>query len=459
MRNRRFSFAVLGLLALVLVNAGCDPAKNPVAPSGSVLTVTANPTRISLNGQSSITVVGFRPDGNPLSNGTLINLSTSLGVLAQTVIEVTGSGRASTTLSGDGTAGMAMISASLPGSSSGGEGGSAGATATVQIGETAETTPSLSITASPNTVKLGGSAQITAVARNSDGSLFGSGGNVSLRTDLGVLRSGFVGCSGSGSSSITVQTNADSEADATLCAGNQAGTATITGSIGSSAEATASVAIENQIPNLIINANPASISINGQSVITVLARDNNNVPLGAGAEIQLLASLGFLDQTTISTDSNGRAETIFRARQENDPDAAVETGTATIQAILGASVPASTTVLIRDSAASVVLVPSPRSITRGDAMITLQATVRNSQGQTIGSTVVMFEADLTGTSFQTSSGGASNGTEATNSQGIATVILLVNGDAIPATTTSFQVNATVVSEGIEIDDPQTIQIN
>jgi hypothetical protein len=413
MRNRRSSFAALGLLGLVLFNAGCDSAKNPVAPSGSVLTVTANPSRISLTGQTTITVVGFRPDGNPLSNGTLINLATDIGVLAQTLIEVAGSGRASTTLSGDGSPGMATVTASLPGST--GEGAASGTTM-VQIGETEGTTPSLSITSSPNTLSLGESAQVTAVARNSDGSLFGSGGSVSLRTDLGTLRSGFVSCSGSGSSSITVQTNSDSEGRATLCAGNQPGTATITGSIGSSAETTASVTIENQIPQLTISANPDNIVGSEFSVITIFARDNNNVPLGAGFRVQLTSSLGQLSDASPETDGDGRARAELRTGGD--------VGTATVSAFLGSSDLVQTMVTLRDEVEALSLQATPPRVQRSadmEQVINLVATARNAQNDPIGGESLTFNSPFGRLDSR-------GGVVLTNSQGQATDVLRFSPD-------------------------------
>jgi hypothetical protein len=67
-----FAFS-LSLLPLV----GCDKAA-PEAPAGSILAVSANPTRIALNGQSIITIIGRQPDGKPLNPGTEIRLSAGM---------------------------------------------------------------------------------------------------------------------------------------------------------------------------------------------------------------------------------------------------------------------------------------------------------------------------------------------------------------------------------------------
>ena len=110
MRQRTFLLPFVLLVALLAVLA-CDSA-NPVAPGGTVLTVTANPTLIGLSGESSlITITGFRPDGNPLNPGTQITLTTDLGTLSQSTVAVGNDGRAQVTLTGNGQQGAAMIAA------------------------------------------------------------------------------------------------------------------------------------------------------------------------------------------------------------------------------------------------------------------------------------------------------------------------------------------------------------
>ncbi len=62
------------LLAIVFVPAvGCDKV-NPTAPNGTILTMSANPAQISLNGTSTITVIGRKPNGSPLNRGTEVRL-------------------------------------------------------------------------------------------------------------------------------------------------------------------------------------------------------------------------------------------------------------------------------------------------------------------------------------------------------------------------------------------------
>ncbi|HEV2845026.1 MAG TPA: hypothetical protein VG477_09290, partial [Thermoanaerobaculia bacterium] len=74
---------------------GCDKA-SPVAPSGSILTISANPSQVGLNGRSTITVVGRKPDGNPLNPGTEIRLSSERGTI-DSIVTTDDQGRATAT--------------------------------------------------------------------------------------------------------------------------------------------------------------------------------------------------------------------------------------------------------------------------------------------------------------------------------------------------------------------------
>ncbi len=378
MRHQRLPFALLALSALLLTVPGCDSADNPIAPSGSVLTITANPTQIALNGAATLTVTGFKPDGNPLNPGTQITLSTTLGVLAQTVAEVA-SGRATTTLSGDGRSGTATVTATLPG------GGETSATVDVLIGQTVETQPTLSITASPNAIGLNESAQVTAVARNADGSLFGAGGQVNLRTDLGwLVGQAGASCGGSsGPNSVVVTTASNSEATATLCAGNQPGTATITGSVGASAEVTATVTFEQQRPVLILSANPSTVGVGGTSLITILARDEQGFPLGADERIRLTAELGTLSDQEAFTDANGEASVTFTAGSRP--------GDGRVIAILGNSEPTTVQIRINDAPASFSFTADRGFVNASaEAEITLTVDVQNSLGSPLSGVSVTF---------------------------------------------------------------------
>ena len=158
--------AAAALLLCLSAFAACDKA-TPVAPGGSVLSVSANPSRIGLTGRSQITVFGRKPDGNPFNRGTEIRLSTNLGTI-ESLVAVDDTGNATATLRGDGRQGPATVTATT------GD-GTVSATTTVQIGESGDSKPTLLITASPNSVPVLGSATVTVIGRNADGSPVAAG--------------------------------------------------------------------------------------------------------------------------------------------------------------------------------------------------------------------------------------------------------------------------------------------
>ncbi|MCG8457398.1 MAG: Ig-like domain-containing protein, partial [Holophagales bacterium] len=232
MKNRLALAAPLAVLCACLYVAGCDSASNPVAPGGSVVTVTANPTVIPLTGgRSTITISGFRPDGNPLNPGTQVNVSTSLGRLlradgsAANVVEVSEGGFATVFLNSDGRQGTATITVSL---TTGGEGGSA--TVDVQVGLGDTDRPTVTVDANPTDIAVNETSIITVTARNPDNTPLG-GATVNLRTSLGTL-----------SFPNGTTTGSDGRLRAELTS-SQSGTATVTASAGASEEVSVDVAI------------------------------------------------------------------------------------------------------------------------------------------------------------------------------------------------------------------------
>ena len=183
----------LSLLPLV----GCDKAA-PEAPAGSILAVSANPTRIALNGQSVITIIGRQPDGNPLNPGTEIRLSATLGSIPS-IVTTDRNGTATATFRSDGEQGTATVTAST------GSGGSGGGTTTSDSGSsTGVLTTSISIPigipSGPSATSIilqptptsltpdGGTISLLAIVRDQNGQPLANQG-VNFSTDLGTLRS------------------------------------------------------------------------------------------------------------------------------------------------------------------------------------------------------------------------------------------------------------------------------
>lgn len=277
---------LLILLCLLVPALGCDKA-SPVAPAGTVLTISANPTKIGLNGSSTITVVGRKPDGNPLNPGTEIRLSTDRGTLTPSIVEVDSGGRATATLRGDGRSGAAKVTAATA---------DATVETTIQIGESAETKPSVLLSVNPSVIPVEGTATITVIARNADGSPVSAGQPVILTSSLGTVNPS------------RPTTRSDGTATATLTAGSQSGTARVTAVLGSSDAVTADVEIKDAL--ITLTADRSSIPENQTTTITLTARVTafQGEPI-QGRTVTFRSEQGVLGDTTVVTNSEGYAIT------------------------------------------------------------------------------------------------------------------------------------------------------
>ncbi|HLE84938.1 MAG TPA: PKD domain-containing protein [Thermoanaerobaculia bacterium] len=194
------SFLLVSVCAVAALGLACDAAI-PTAPSGTILTISANPSQISLNGTSTITVVGRKPNGSPLNEGTEIFFSTDLGSVNPAVVAVDEDGVARTSLRGDGRVGTAAVEARV--GTGGGEGGAGTATIEVLVGRAAG---AVSLQVTPSSVpETGGTIRLLALVRDDQGQPL-AGVSVNFGTDVGTLQSG--------GSFIT--TNAQGEARDTL---------------------------------------------------------------------------------------------------------------------------------------------------------------------------------------------------------------------------------------------------
>lgn len=289
---------LLILLCLLVPALGCDKA-SPVAPVGTVLTISANPSKIGLNGSSTITVVGRKPDGNPLNPGTEIRLSTDRGTLTPSIVEVDSGGRATATLRGDGRSGAAKITAATA---------DATVETTIQIGESAETKPVVLVSVNPSTIPVEGTATVTVIARNSDGSPVAAGQTVILTSSLGTL------------SPNRPTTRADGTATATLDAGSQSGTATVTAIVGASDAATATVTIREAATDVSVQANPRTLPrAGGEVTLTAFVTNSQGQPL-QGAPVTFEATRGDLEFTgVVFTDTSGVATNTLTLDQNDLP--------------------------------------------------------------------------------------------------------------------------------------------
>ena len=169
--------AIVTMLALIVGSVACDSA-SPVAPPGTVLTITASPSRIASDGVSTVRVTALKPNGTPVNPGTLIRLSTTIGSIASTV-STDNTGEATTQLSGNGDFGVATVSATI--------GSGEAATVDVTIGLLAA---SITLQATPTSVpETGGNVDLLAVVRD-DQSQPLKDATVNFSATVGALESG-----------------------------------------------------------------------------------------------------------------------------------------------------------------------------------------------------------------------------------------------------------------------------
>lgn len=182
------------LVPLLGIGVACDSA-SPVAPTGTMLAVSATPNEIGVNGTSTIRVTALKANGTPVNPGTLIRFDTTVGTIADQV-ETDESGVAVTTLRGDGRIGTATVTAR--------SGSAESATVEVQVGKTAS---SVSLQATPTSVpETGGQVELLALVRDDQGQPLPNVA-VNFTAELGSLDSqgGFVTTGSDGTARDTLR--------------------------------------------------------------------------------------------------------------------------------------------------------------------------------------------------------------------------------------------------------------
>lgn len=288
--------SAVALLAVLLGGAfGCSTG-NPIAPAGTVLIITASPSRIDLNGTATITITGRRPDGNPLPDGTEIRLSASLGSI-DAIVETDNDGVARATLRADGRPGTATVTATT--------GGETEATIEVVIGEPAETKPIVTVVVNPNNIPVGedSSATVTVVARNGDGTPAPAGLPVTLTTTLGNL------------DPSQTETDANGTVTSTLFAGLQSGTAEIAAFVASADRATTNLTIRDAAAAISLQPNPTSIPRTDFEIELVAFISNTQGLPSEGQTVTFLSEVGSFENNVAFTDQNGQARVTLSVTQ------------------------------------------------------------------------------------------------------------------------------------------------
>lgn len=290
------------LLLLPIFAAGCDKAENPVAPSGSVLNLSANPVRISPTGQSTLTINGFRPDGNRLNPGTQIRLTASLGNLSANIVEIGADGFATAILRGDGRSGDSDVVARLVTDTS----TDGGATLKVNISGA----PTVTIVVDNENLDPEDTTFVTFFARDDNNLSLGAGEVIQVAASLGSLTVG-------GREVTSVITDSAGRAVARYEAGENPGTATITAFTGSSEPATKTITIRDVEDEMTVTYDDLSIPNGGKINISVVVF-NSAGRAAPGILVSFSASVGgSFNPSSQVTNGQGQVTTEFTLNDSN----------------------------------------------------------------------------------------------------------------------------------------------
>jgi|CXWL01.1.fsa_nt_gi hypothetical protein len=420
--------AAVALLALVAV--GCDKA-SPVAPTGTVLTVSANPLTIPANGTSTITAVGRKPNGLPITPGTLVRFSTTLGTIDDAVA-ADDSGVARATLRGDGRAGKAKVKAST--------GSLEAIEIEIDIGSPGA---SISILATPSNIsELGGVVAVQALVRDAQGQLQPQA-QVNFTAPVGHLASNgavvLTDAAGTARDALSV-----TEADLRTFGANKFDLkAQVGGADGAIKEATQEITVGTPAGSITLQASPTTLAQTGGSVqLLALVRSEQGRPV-QGARVNFQTEAGSLSSGggSVFTDANGEVYESLRLSSSQAASFSKESFTVKAQTSGrdGAIKEATATIAIA-KASSLTLQATPATLPDSGGSATLLAIVRNSLGQVLAGASVNFGTDI-GT---LASGGSvrvtdSNGEVRDTLSATATELATIPSGG------SFQVRATVGS--------------
>jgi hypothetical protein len=289
--------ASLLLLALV---AGCGKA-NPVAPTGSTLSLHVSPTTIpSPRGSATATATLIRPNGTP-DNGAQIQFTTTLGTFNPTVAATKSDGNAVSTLTGNGTAGTAKVTAF--------SGGVMSTELDVTIGSLGA---SITLQPSPATLPAtlppdGAKVTLVAVVRDATG-LPQAGEQVNFTTTVGTLRNNGLIPTDANGSAIDVLTVKPTDLTSQTSIMVEADTANSMGVI-QNAKATIAI-LTNAAATIVVSGSPTTFhaATGGTVALTALVRDAIGNPV---------ASVGVSFSTNIGTLSNGSAQGSIKTTDAN----------------------------------------------------------------------------------------------------------------------------------------------
>jgi hypothetical protein len=437
--------AWFALVLMLLVALACEKP-TPVAPAESGLSISANPTRIDIDGSTEITVIARKVDGTAVNPGTEITFTTTLGTITPKVALTDDRGTATATLTGDGRVGIAMVEAS--------SGAATLAMLEIQIG--AQPT-SLGLQANPVRLpKDGGSTKLVAQVLDDLGNALQ---NVLIRfsTEAGTLDSG--------GSAVPTNKQGESTDTLTLTAFDVGGvpegfflvSAETVDALGAPLIADFEVEIGGFVATVTLTTSPGTVSPSGgEFLLTAVVQDDSgdlveDEGVIFSSDAGSLASAGRQQ----STDADGVA-TDFLTLSPIDLDAFTGSAvnvSATSVGLGNEQVVGEDQILISTSVGILTLSATPLTITTDvTSTISLTASVFDDTGAAVVGAGVSFFQSSTCLVNPTCSAGdlADPGLVVTGATGQAFNSLTITAAQIedPGTMTQDTATITVTAEGI-----------
>ncbi|MFN7971627.1 MAG: Ig-like domain-containing protein [Acidobacteriota bacterium] len=381
--TRTRSRAVLGSALVCLVATALVPAcreADPTAPNESVLTISANPPTIPLTGTSRITVLAYRSDGIPVVDGTVIDMTTTLGEIEPKIY--TNKGVAAATFQGGTISGDATISAS--------SGALTPVTTTVKVGTSSVF---LTLSASPASFPFGGGTSTLTCVAYDENTVPLANIPVQFTTDSGSLDSGGALLYTDSSGTVTDHLRLTSDAAVTCFSGDLAST-TIVIDVGDPETPPPG----NPPASVTVSANPPIVAPNQPSSIVATVFDASGFPL-SGVGVAFSTTQGSLSSGGVLLYTNGNGQAF---------DTLVTTQTATVTATAG-GISGTATVTVSSNASTLSLTANRGQMTACTDIVTMTATVRDGSGTGVPGVTVFFSLDPGSVGQLSVSSGTTNG--------------------------------------------------
>jgi hypothetical protein len=371
MGDRRRRLLLNGCCCLLLALMGCS-AVDYVAPEGTTLTLTANPSTVPVNGgTSTLTVVGTKTSGFPLPDGTVITFITTLGSVTPQA-EIHG-GVATAVLASTGQSGEASVTAR--------SGNAVSEAVVVTIGVAATT---LTLTATPATLPAGGGTSNLVAVVFDDSGVPIQGATVVFQTTGGTLFSG----------GSPVVTNSRGEATDTLTTTVEA---SVTATAGSASD-NITVPVEDQsVSSILLSANPTTLPITGGSTQLTAVVFGATGPLEA-VGVAFKSTAGTLGNSgVILTNSLGEATNTLTTSQSATVTASAGAQSDTVDVTLGGEGVYVTLTMSRNSITDTTTLPGADpcgASANRQVPVELFAQVTDGAGNPIEGRNVIFQLDF-----------------------------------------------------------------